>query len=600
MTSATRHSEPSTIDVDGVFDIECADWTTPVVVVTLHRVHGVVVHRTVGEAVQRMLHLGGHWWSHNGGHYDTLAALEFMRASGIERLINVSQGRVTRTTGDGLTLSDSHALVPLGLDAAAAIGGVPAPSLDWPCRCGWDCGGYCGIGARMPEAKRAELAAYCVADCQALMAMLDALVAWARERKLDLRGTVGGSAWATVRRELKLADARYSPALERRLREAYFGGRCGVYRHHAGAGRQWDMTMAYPSALTFPVPVGTPRELGLRDAVAALNARRPGIYAATVWVPESHLPPLPWRHDGRIYYPHGVVSGAWALPELESALADGARVVRVLWAVVWPTEEPIFDYHMRMWSDWRADYGKDSAMGKLCRSWPNSLIGKFAERGDRKAVRLHPPLADVLAHRCRGRSPCTLGHCTGRCGQWQQLDQWGELWAIPYYKQAPSAHIQWAAYATARTRIAWRTEALKHGADLVYGDTDSIWTTSRRSPPNVGSKLHQWELKDHWSDWEAVGHKQYRHRSAKESREVIRTAGAHVSPAQWREGEAAQDRGAASLLTAARSGRGLFVKRGERWTLPQLGEWCSDRLTGADGWTVAPTVAQIRARRNDR
>lgn len=590
----------SSVTVDGVWDMECADWTHPVVVVTLHRAHGVCVHRTVGEAVQRMRELGGRWVSHNGGHYDTLAALEWMRDEGIPRMINVSQGRVTRTTGDGLTLADSFALVPLGLASASEIGGVPAPELNWPCKCGWDCGGYCSIRRRMSAERRAELVRYCIADCEALLAMMDALATWAAEHDLDLRGTVGGSAWATAKRQLGLPDADYSPSLERRLRESYYGGRCGVYRHHASAGRQWDMTMAYPSSLTEPVPVGKPVELGLIAAGAALAKRKPGIYACSVSVPESKLPPLPWRQAGRIYYPHGVFSGAWALPELEAAMADGTKVLRVLWAVVWPREERLFEDHMRTWARWRAGYGKESALGKLCRAWPNSLVGKFAERGDRSSVRLHPPRAEVIRNRCRGHAPCTLARCTGRCGYWQQLDTWGELWASPYYRQAPSAHIQWAAYTTARTRVAWRAEALRHGDELVYGDTDSIWTTSARQPVNLGGGLHQWELKDTWQDWEGVGHKQYRHRSVNEARDVIRTAGAKLSPEQWRQGEATQDRGAASLLSAAKGTGGFFVKRHERWTLPELGEWCGDRLSGDEGVTRAPSVAQIRARKDAR
>lgn len=596
----TSRSERQTITVDGVWDMECANWTHPVLIVTLHRVHGVELHTTVGEAVERMARLGGTWWSHNGGHYDTLAALEYMRASGKSRLINVSQGRVTRTSGDGLTLADSYALVPLGLEAAAELGGLAAPALDWPCRCGGHCGGYCSITKRLSLARRAELTAYCVADCEALWKMLTAVMEWAAELDLDLRGTIGGSAWATVRRQLLLPDADNSPALERRLREAYYGGRCGVYRHRADAGRQWDMTMAYPSALAMPVPVGHPSELGPRDAVDALNARRPGIYAATVLVPESKLPPLPWRHAGRIYYPHGVVSGAWTLPELEAALADGVKVVRVMWAIVWPREEAVFEGTVERWAGWRAGYGKESAKGRMLRSWPNSLIGKLAERGDRNSVRLHPPVDEVLRNRCRGKAPCTLAKCTGRCGMWRQLDRWGELWAAPYYRQAPSAHVQWAAYATARTRVAWRAEALRHGDDLVYGDTDSIWTTRSTSPRNIGAGLHQWELKDTWSDFEAVGHKQYRHRSIREDRDVFRTAGARVTSSDWQEGEASQDRGAASLLTAARGGRGYFVRRAERWTLPELGEWCGDRLVDGDGLTRAPTVAQVRARKAQR
>lgn len=584
--------------MNGVWDIECAGWTHPVVVVTLHRTEGVAVHRTVGEAVQRMQRLGGRWWSHNGGQYDTLAALEFMRAGGIERLINYAQGRVTRSTGDGLTLSDSYALIPLGLDAAAELGGVAASELGWSCSCGHQCGGYCSITRRLSPARRAQLTAYCVADCETLLAALLGLVRWAEEHDVDLRGTIGGSAWATARRQLLLPDAAYEPAMERRIREAYYGGRSGVYRTAAPNLRQWDMVGAYPAALVEPVPVGDAAELGPRDAQRALTARRPGIYAAKVTVPSSHLPPLPWRYHQRIYYPTGPVAGVWALPELEAAIASGVRVERVYWAVVWPREEPLYADLMQLWSSWRVAAGKDSAVGRWLRLLSNSLIGKLGERGDRKSIRLHPPRKDVRV--CIGRAPCSLRRCTGVCGQWEQLDQWGELWAVPYYRQAPSAHVQQAAYATARTRVAWRTEAERHGEDLAYGATDSIWTARRRAPDDVGRELGEWELKDTWVDWSAVAVGAYRGTSARESKLILRTAGARLLPSEWQAGESMQDRGVSSLLAAARSGDGLFVRRSDKWTLPVMGEWCSDRLSGRDGVTSAPTVDRIKKRRLQR
>lgn len=595
----TTRKPRRTVAVDGVWDMECAGWTHPVVIVTLHRRGGLGVHRTVGEAVQRMESFGGHWWAHNGGHYDTLAALEWMRTHGKSRLINESQGRVTRSVGGGLTLSDSYALVPLGLDAASELGGVRPVALGWPCHCGWDCGGYCAIPHNPSSTQLAEITAYCASDCEANLAMLDGLIAWASEHDIDIKGTVGSSAWATLQRQLLIPDASHSPSMERRIREAYYGGRTGVYRVSAPHLRQWDMTGAYPTALTQPVPVGPATELGGRAATDALARQLPGLYACVVEVPESHLPTLPWRYHGRTYYPHGRVAGVWVLPELEYALSLGARVLRVTWAVTWPRTESILATTMQQWAGWRAQAGKDSALGKWLRLLANSLIGKLGERGDRSVIRLHPDRDDVVRHRCVGRAPCTVAKCTGRCGHWRQLDQWGELWSAPYYRQAPSAHVQWAAYATARTRIEWHREASRHGLSLAYGATDSVWTSDDVAPASgIGAGLGQWELKDTWTDWEGRAHGQYRGTSATESRLVLRTAGARISPAQWQAGEAPQDRGVASLSIAARTGKGLFVRRAEKWTLPQSGEWCSDRLTTPDGPTVAPTCEQVR-RKND-
>lgn len=585
--------------MDGTFDLECAQWDRPVLAVSHHRRHGTRVHDTLDSLVDELSSVGGTWWSHNGGGYDTLATLEVLRRRGQSMSISVPGGRVTRASGGGLTLCDSYALIPLGLERAAELAGRKATELGWDCSCGRSCGGYCGITTSLSRAKRRELADYCVNDTEVAMAALDALQGHAEALDYDLRGTIGGSAWATAKRVLGLPDAEYPSSQWRRIRSAYHGGRCSVFRPRVrGRGRHWDLTAAYPSALaSLSVPVGNPTEYGSDDARKCLRRERPGVYACTVSVPESHVPLLPWQWSGGVAYPIGPVSGVWPLPELLAAVADGATIDAVHWCVVWPREEVLFDDLMSAWTGNRMKVGKDTAWGRWEREFAASLSGKLAESPERRFCRMHPPVADIKL--CLGFNPCKPKRCTGACGAYRQIDRWGELFSVPYYRQAKSGHIQWATYLTAATRVTLRRAAADQGADLAYVDTDSLWTTSATAPHPIGDGLGCWERKPGWEDWECVGLKQYAYTDDSGGR-IIKAAGVRVTPEEWRLGQATQDRGVEPFMIAAAGSDGLFRRRHEQWTLPHRAMesgWYGDRkLDDRTGLTHPVTCEALRKR----
>jgi DNA polymerase type B, organellar and viral len=590
----------ASIRVDGIWDIECAQWDRFVIGVTYHVASGEMRrHISITSLVDTMLGYGGTWWAHNGGAYDILAVAEELRSRGLSMAFSMSGSRVSRGVGSGLTLCDSYSLIPMGLERVGDIGGVQAPRLDWPCSCGRSCGGYCSIVVGMSGAKLRQLGDYCTADTECLAAALNRLREHASDHDYDLRGTIGGAAWSTARRWLDLPDQPLASPSWRRVRMAYYGGRVSVFRARATSGRHWDMSSAYPSSLSTAVlPIGEMTEHGAREARALLRRGNPGIYSATVTVPPSHVPPLPWGDGETLSYPVGRVSGTWVLPELEAAIERGAVVDDVAWCVVWSDEAPVFGDVMREWVETRISVGKRTALGDWQRMFCNSLTGKLAESPERTFVSLHPK--DVKL--CTARSPCTLDTC--RCGSYRQLDMWGELYSVPFYRLAPSSYVQWGAYVTALTRIAWLRGAETQGADLVYGDTDSLWTTGDAVPGDVGDELGRWAMKPSWADWECEAPKTYSFIDGSTGECTVRAAGARVSFRQWREGSAHQDRGVLSLVSAATGlgerGNGLFRRAEQKWTLPRRGHhtgWYGDRkLDTYTGLTHAVTCEEIKQR----
>lgn len=589
--------------IDGAFDIECQGWNKFVRGVTIAidgDIQSIQIHKTPDSMVDAMLKHRGSWWGHNSGKYDGLQVLEILRSRGIGQSISMAQSRVTRTMGAGLTIRDSYALVPMGLECLAQMGNVLIPKLWFDCNCQDDCGGYCAISRSMPYYMMKRLEEYCVQDCSALISGLHALQGFADENDYDLCGTIGGSAWATARRVLDLPDAKFSPSEWQRLRSAYYGGRTHVLRPIVHVpGTHWDIGSAYPSALAdTELPVGEVTGRGSRGATRALATGLPGIYSCTIRVPDQRIPPLPWGWGQGISFPVGVVSGAWTLNEIQYAEESGCAVDSVHWGMTWNETSRVFADWVGQIYHLRSVLGKSSAWGQWLRLFPNSLCGKMAERPDKRFLRMNPPNSDIVV--CPVSRPCTLTSCSGVCGSWEQVDRWGQMWSVPFYKLSDCAHVHWAAYITAASRSVHRDGIESHGSDAIYCDTDSLWTSGQSSPSPAGDGLGQWSLKCRFLDFEAPAPKAYAYTDEETGEYIVRSAGAAMKPREWTSGEHVQDRGVLSILDAARSGHGLFTRAHRRWTLPRHGEWYGDRRLSVDGSTMAVTCSELRDRLNER
>jgi hypothetical protein len=138
--------------------------------------------------------------------------------------------------------------------------------------------------------------------------------------------------------------------------------------------------------------------------------------------------------------------------------------------------------------------------------------------------------------------------------------------------------------------------AESQGLDLVYGDTDSVWTTGAAGPSPQGAALGRWSYKHAWSTFEAAAPKTYRYRDPGDSADTVRTAGGQaITLDDWKRGAASQDEGAVAFLSAAASGRGLFQRRRGTWRKPGSAAWYGDRQLDPDANVTRPsTCEQIR------
>jgi hypothetical protein len=592
-----------TFRVDGVWDIETASWDRFVVGQAISATGERFTSWSEDDFARHLLAQSGCWYAHAGGRFDAIWLLDWLHRHGVPATVRLRGAGILSLTVGALEIRDSFAIAPMSLAKLAPLGGAQKIALSLPCECGTDCGGYCVLAGILDRGgpssrERATVEAYLSADCDGLRAALDALASFAAGQGIPLGLTIGGTAWGTARAWLGLDAAPPDLARYRRLRGAYYGGRTEVFATEAAAGHRYDIHSSYPAALSrTALPVGPGQ---LRDRVIASRyfaAGKPCILAAEVEVPESDVPPLPYRATDRLLYPHGPVTGCWTSHELRHAVSCGAVVRRVAWGHVWDEESAFLaPFADRVWGLRAAAAAEDTAAGAARAAWckwlANSLTGKLAQRPENESLRFLPSI---------GRAPPELDD-----GETILRVTAGGVWATrESVRVSPCAHVQLAAWLTSEARCELHRQ-LVHASARLYCDTDSVYSGHELSR-RVGDALGEWGHEGALSDWRALAPKVYRYTDPDTGKVAVRGKGLSgldaAGFAALETGEAwTLQRGVDGVRTALqRAGvtGSLFRRRSiTRRLRPETG-WCGGReLQEGETTTRATTVARY-AKRDD-
>lgn len=609
------------LDVDAVLDIETEDWEHFALGGLLDADGTYRSTRDPEQLVDWLLMRGGHVWTWNGGLFDTLWFAECVRKRGLKFQGTPAGPRVTRLECEGLVIRDAFALIPMALKKAARMAGIELDKeTGLPCRCGEDCGGYCSIRRAMPRRDFETLDKYLRKDCEATLATLRAVIAEAERCGYLLAGTVGGSSFKTFSAIVELESAQWPDAQTYYFaREGYYGGRVEVFQPSARRGFSYDINSAYPAALTrVALPVGDFARYTGEKATRAFKRGKEGIYVARVHVPEDmHLPPLPVRTPGgRIVYPVGAITGTWTALELRGAIARGCAT-EIDRALVWGAAETVMAAALAIgWAN-RARAKSECATGQDdCKCGPctlaawhkwvcNSFTGKLAEAPEKERLIGNPDDDEVIRCECRSKRAC-------RCNAWRPLDRDGQVWSAPFWRLSDCAHVHFAAYLTAWTRLTLLGQLEddgQGGRSAVYCDTDSVKATAPRAR-DIGKELGQWGDEGGWTEgidfdtgevvpgFRALAPKLYRQWKGNEW--FVRGKGLPGLDAAgfdaFARGEPWEiSSGVMSFKQAAGKGGSLFAKKALTRRSHADGSHFGGRVLGPDGLTHPRSMAEIVA-----
>jgi hypothetical protein len=196
----------------------------------------------------------------------------------------------------------------------------------------------------------AELTTYNERDCVILYKAIERF----EQTLLDLGGqlqmTIASCAMHLFRRKYLQDDIRTVAAVNGWARKAYTSSRVEVFQTHCENAHYFDLNSSFPFAMTFDCP----------GNVKKMRAKKlppyGSIYIAEceIIVPEMYLPPLPFRHDGRVFFPTGTWTSWFSNIDLELLQKRGGRIVKVIQSIEFEKQSSLREYAIDIYAKRKA------------------------------------------------------------------------------------------------------------------------------------------------------------------------------------------------------------------------------------------------------
>lgn len=308
-----------------------------------------------------------------------------------------------------------------------------------------------------------ELLDYNVRDCEILYKAIAAFQEILLSLGGELKKTIAGCAMHLFRTKYLSDDLHTNKAVNVKARESYCASRVEVFATKCDDAYYYDVNSSFPFAMTFPMPGNQTRNLAhLPDRLLYDSDQTPFLCKARILVPECYLPPIPYRQNGRVFFPTGEWDGWFSGVDIDLLLKTCGTLVSVEQVVEF---NPIYDlanYAQDIYARRKASEGFIKLAYKYLL---NSLYGKFGESPHNKQTLYLNPSETVL-DRLTGGDPSNRASMA-----------LPGLWIETHDRYIPHEHVP---VATQITAIARRTlyRFLSQSEEIFYCDTDGFATTT--------------------------------------------------------------------------------------------------------------------------
>ena len=315
----------------------------------------------------------------------------------------------------------------------------------------------------------------------------------------ELQFTLASTAMDLFRR--KYLDTEYYTPFESRndfARKAYYGGRVEPFKLGLWEGvNGYDINSLYPYVMyhyAYPHPnflIGP-----TYDTNPAIIDKYEGVSYVKIKVPNCHIPPLPYHHNGTLYFPTGILEGYYSHNEIRNALENGCILLDIQESL-YSTEVcyPFKEYVSELYA-LRQELKKANDPTELViKIMLNSLYGKFAQRTDAGLQEIHP-----ITWWLDGNQHISV--------EYRVIDD--QIYVmVPKLShfQPQYVNVLWGVYITSYARITLYNYMKMVGDSLVYSDTDSLYIQGELP---ISNELGALKLERDKVDIEVIGPKAYR------------------------------------------------------------------------------------------
>ncbi len=297
------------------------------------------------------------------------------------------------------------------------------------------------------------LISYNRADCEILWKAIAAFETEMWELGGQLQMTIASTGMQLFRRAYLKTDIYTSERLNKIAEETYFASRVEVLSRNCEDFFIYDINSSFPYSMTFPQPGGL---MEVRPTLPD-NDSEECIYLAdvTIEVPDMQLPPVPYRVDGRVFFPIGKWRSWLTSTDIRLAMKVGCKVHKVHEVYVF---EPFYDLKGYATDIYAKRAAADTDFRKLVLKYLlNCLYGKYAESPWKQEMLINPREIDRLK---------------------MQLLQPG-VWLQEKEVSIVHRHVPISTHITAiarRTLYEYGKMCFDQGVGFYYCDTDSLAT----------------------------------------------------------------------------------------------------------------------------
>lgn len=284
----------------------------------------------------------------------------------------------------------------------------------------------------------------------------------------NVKHTLASTSMDLFRRAF-LEDEYFTPFESRNdfARLAYYGGRVEPFilgeLEHVNI---YDINSLYPFIMRhgiFPNPNKLRGVTGDISLSTIMNYE--GCSEVTIRIPQTHIPILPFSFAGRLYFPSGTVRAVWTHIELRAAIKRGAKILEIHQGLYSTETCTPFNNYVDSLYALRLHYqAQEDPREYIIKIMLNSLYGKFGMRKDGLLQQL------ITAEEWHGLKN-QEGYDTHIFS--------GDVYFskdVPSFRQPVYINTLWAAYVTAQARLLLHKYMEKLDRDVIYCDTDSIFT----------------------------------------------------------------------------------------------------------------------------
>lgn len=306
---------------------------------------------------------------------------------------------------------------------------------------------------------------YCIRDCEIVYKALTQLFTG-----LEPSFTIGSLSLKLFRKDYLKRTIKVNE-LSDRFFDALYGGRTEAFYIGKVRANVYDINSAYPYAmreLRFPDPSKL-RYASFRQYANFLHdTRYEGMITATVIVPQCYIPPLPFRTADKLLFPVGTFTGSWTLFEFRHALKvyPDIRILNIHELIYAPAiESPFRDFVNDKYN--QRENSTNESERYFLKLFLNNLFGKTIQRSTENY------------HFCKSEKEAVQFMRERKLKLVELITVSGGFF-VRWKSDKLFAHTIacFGAYITSYVRCMLLDAMLIEPHEVVYCDTDSIFTTA--------------------------------------------------------------------------------------------------------------------------